>query len=63
MNQEELDLELFKKHYTNNDVFYETEEFPMSPKLFYQLSMVIGFNKINGSTYTKYIDKWIIRKK
>jgi len=30
----------------------------MSPNLFYQLSMIIGFNKINGSTYKNYIDIW-----
>lgn len=63
MNQEESDLELFKKHCTNDDVFYETEEFPMIPNLFYQLSMIIGFNKINGANYTEYIDKWLIRTK
>jgi hypothetical protein len=58
MEQETLDLELFHKYSKNENDFYETETNPMSPNLFYQLSMIIGFNKINGSTYKNYIDIW-----
>jgi hypothetical protein len=58
MEQETLDLELFHKYYKNENDFYETETNPMSPNLFYQLSIIMGFNKINGSTYKNYIDIW-----
>jgi len=58
MEQETLDLELFHKYSKNKNDFYETETNPMSPNLFYQLSMIKGFNKINGSTYKNYIDIW-----
>ncbi len=61
MNQQELDLELYKKYSSNDEAFYETQNYPMHPNLFYQLSMVIGFNKLNGANYTEYINNWLIR--
>ena len=60
MNQRELDLQLFQKYCNNDEAFYETQNHPMHPNLFYQLSMVIGFNKLNGANYTEYIDNWLI---
>ena len=58
MNQEKINLALFLKYSKNKNDFYESDSNPMHPNLFQQLSMVIGFNKINGRTYPKYITKW-----
>ena len=43
---------------------YEPEQFtqsntqPMHPNLYYQLSSVRGFNNLNGSTYSEYLNIW-----
>ena len=61
--EKEKDLALFQKYSNNKDDFFETEEHPMCPNLFYQLSNVIGFNKLNGRTYPEYIDRWLEKRK
>ena len=37
----------------------QTDRYPMHPQLFYQLSMVKGFNDCNGERYDVYLDEWI----
>lgn len=63
MNQNEKDLELFLKHTNDKNNLYQTENNPMHPSLFYQLSMVVGFNKLNGRNYTQYIEIWLKNNK
>ena len=46
----------------NSESFYETDNCPMHPSLFFQLSNVRGFNKLNGYTYSKYVENWKDRK-
>tara|TARA_B100000900_G_C20297109_1_gene600640 strand:+ start:281 stop:655 length:375 start_codon:yes stop_codon:yes gene_type:complete len=36
----------------------ETKYSPMHPNLFYNLSVVRNFNKLNGHTYREYINFW-----
>ena len=31
---------------------------PMHPNMFFHLSSVSGFNKINGYTYSEYVSNW-----
>ena len=45
------------KDYDPNQ-FGQTETQPMHPNLYYQLSSVRGFNKLNGSTYSEYLIIW-----
>lgn len=59
MNQVEKDLELFLKYSNDENNLYQSETNPMHPNLFYQLSMVIGFNKLNGRNYAEYIEIWL----
>lgn len=59
----EKELELFKKYSKKKDDFFESDTHPMHPNLFHQLSMVVGFNKINGRTYQKYVTKWFETRK
>ena len=40
----------------------ETDECPMSPAMFFQLSGVRGFNKANGYTYDEYVSFWRKRR-
>jgi hypothetical protein len=37
---------------------YESHTCPMKPFTFFHLSMVSGFNKMNGDTYEEYVNKW-----
>lgn len=55
---EQQDWNLFLKNTSDPNNLYETDENPMSPLLFYQLSMVNGFNNLNGKDYKEYIEKW-----
>ena len=54
----ELDHQLFLKNTSDPNNFYQTDENPMCPNLFYQLSLVNGFNDLNGKDYKEYIEKW-----
>ena len=45
----------------NEKINTESRYCPMHPRLFFQLSRVNGFNRINGYTYIEYIVKWRIR--
>lgn len=59
---EQNDWNLFLKNTTDPNNIYESQENPMYPYLFYQLSLVNGFNEVNGNTYEEYIKKYIKRK-
>tara|TARA_B110000114_G_scaffold160931_1_gene177915 strand:- start:61 stop:255 length:195 start_codon:yes stop_codon:yes gene_type:complete len=61
--EKKKDLALFQKYSNNKDDFFETVEHPMSPNLFYQLSNVVGFNKLNGRTYSEYVNIWLEKRK
>jgi hypothetical protein len=58
---EQKDWNLFLKNTSDPDNIYESDKNPMSPLLFYQLSMVNGFNNLNGHTYKEYIELWTKR--
>lgn len=45
----------------NNCNDFETDEHPMHPRMFYNLSHVTGFNSLNGNTYCDYIKKYKLR--
>ena len=55
---EQKDWNLFLKNTSDPNNIHETDENPMSPLLFYQLSMVSGFNNLNGHTYEEYLEKY-----
>lgn len=57
-NLEQQDWDLFLKNTNDPSNIYQTDENPMCPHLFYQLSMVNGFNNLNGHTYSEYIEKY-----
>ena len=40
------------------DDLCETNECPMHPYLFFQLSSGSNFNYLNGNNYSDYIEKW-----
>ena len=40
----------------------ETDNHPMSEKLYNKLSQIHGFTEMNGSTYTEYVKNWKQRK-
>ena len=40
----------------------ETDNHPMSEKLYNQLSQIHGFTEMNGSTYIEYVKNWKQRK-
>lgn len=41
---------------------YETNDHPMSEDMYKTLSIVRGFTKINGESYSAYCAKWLSRK-
>lgn len=63
MDLYEQSLELYKaivkriKDY-DPEQFGQTDKQPMHPNLYYQLSSVQGFNKLNGNTYSEYLSIW-----
>ena len=51
--------ELLPKNDNDN---FETVDHPMHPNLFFQLSSVQGFNKMNGYSYDEYVQLWHKRR-
>jgi len=63
MDLYEQSLELYKdivkgiKDYDPNQ-YSQSDKQPMHPNIYYQLSSVRGFNKLNGKTYSDYLNIW-----
>lgn len=55
-------LEINANNKVLDETDVETDNHPMSEKLYNKLSQIHGFIQMNGSTYTEYVKNWKQRK-
>lgn len=55
-------LEINANNKVLDETDVETDNHPMSEKLYNKLSQIHGFTEMNGSTYTEYVKNWKQRK-
>ena len=48
-------------NYNKIEPYHETEECPMHPYHYFQLSQVHNFKVLNGNNYNEYINIWRIK--
>ena len=57
-NKKYHSLEINANNKVLDETDVETDNHPMSEKLYNKLSQIHGFIQMNGSTYTEYVKNW-----